>query len=250
LKRFNNQTFLTLYSGVLTLGLAVMMLSGFTSGTNSPAFDTITVQRINVVEPDGTLRMVISNNKRIPAIIFQGHEYPDFTGRRGDTQAGMLFYDGQGTESGGLTFGGRKDAQGTITRFGHLSFDRYNQDQMLTIDARDDGTNTASSIQMIDQPSWSIADYLDLLVSIQNLPADQQQKAKDQFFETHPPGAGVRTILDNANAPGAPTNNQNGLFLKDAAGKDRANLEIDSTNTPFLEFLAPSGNVTNRYPPE
>ncbi len=249
LKRFNNQTFLTVYSGMLTLGLAVILLSGFTSGTNSPAFDTITVQRINVVEPDGTLRMVISNNNKIPGIIFQGHEYPDFTGRKGSTEAGMLFYDAQATESGGLTFGGKKDAQGTISRFGHLSFDRYNQDQMLTIDASDDGTNAASSIEMIDQPTWSMAEYLDLLVSIQNLPPDQQQAAKDRFFQTHPPGAGARTILDNVNEPGAPANNQNGLFLKDAGGKDRANLEIDSSSTPFLDFLDPSGTVTNRYPP-
>ena len=249
LKRFNNQTYLTVYSGVLTLGLAVVMLSGFTSGTNSPSFDTITVQRINVVEPDGTLRMVISDNNRIPGVIFYGHEYPDFGNRKASTSAGMLFYDAQGTESGGLTFGGKKDSQGNISRFGHLSFDRYNQDQMLTIDASDDGTQAGSSIEMIDQPTWSLQEYLNLLVSIQNLPPDQQQAAKQQFFQTHPLGAGARTILDNVTDLGTPSNNQNGLFLKDAAGKDRANLEIDSTSTPFLDFLDPNGTVTNRYPP-
>ena len=91
--------------------------------------------------------------------------------------------------------------------------------------------------------------YLDLLVKIQNLSPDQQQAAKDQFFQTHPAGAGPRTILNNLNAPSSPSASQNGLFLKDAAGKDRANLEIDSTSTPFLQFLDTSGNVTNRYPP-
>jgi hypothetical protein len=246
LKMFNNQTFLTMYSGVLTLGLMVTVLSGFTSAPNSPAFDTITVQRINVVEPDGTLRMVITNNNRVPGIIFQGKEYPDFTNRKGSTTAGLYFYDAQATESGGLTFGGRGT---TVNRFGHLSFDRYNQDEMLTIDAKDDGTNNVASIAMLDQPNWSIKEYLDLRLSIQNLPPDQQQAAIDQFNQTHPAGVGPRTVLSNQNFPSAPTLSENGLDLKDSAGKDRVNLEIDSSSTPFLQFLDPSGTVTNRYPP-
>lgn len=36
----------------------------------------------------------------------------------------MLFYDAHATESGGLTLGGQKDAQGQTSRFGHFSFDR------------------------------------------------------------------------------------------------------------------------------
>jgi hypothetical protein len=249
LKRFDNQTFLTVYSGVLTLGLAVLVLSGFTAVPNSPSFDTITVQRINVVEPDGTLRMVITNNNRIPGVIFEGHEYPDFGGRKATTAAGLLFYDAQATESGGLTFGGLKDSQGVISRFGHLSFDRYNQDEMFTIDAKDDGTNNASVVAMLDQPNWSIGDYLNLRVSIQNLPPDQQQAAINQFFQTHTPGVGVRTTLSSENYPSAPTLSKNGVDLKDSSGKDRVNLEIDSTQTPFLQFLDPNGTVTARYPP-
>lgn len=249
MKGFNGQKFLTAYCGVLTVGLAVALLSGFTTENNNPRFDTITVQRINVVEPDGKLRMVLTNNNRIPGVMVNGHEYADYGQRKPRTTAGILFYDAQATESGGLTFGGLKDAQGNISRFGHFSFDRYNQDQMLTIEASDDGTNHGSAIKMLDQPSWPIQEYLDLLDSIQNLPPAEREAAVRKFFETHPQGVGLRTMLVNASYPSSPASSQNTLYLHDAEGHVRARLGVASDGSPALEFLDSVGTVTHRYPP-
>jgi len=243
------QRFLVLYSGALTLAVCVALLSGF-ADFHGPRFDTITVQRINIVEPDGTLRMVLSNNSRIPAIVMHGKEYPDFGGRKSSTAAGILFYDAEGSESGGLTFGGRKDAQGAITRFGHLSFDRYEQDQMFTIDAVDDGTNHRSSIEMIDQPSWSIVEYLDLLNTIQTLPESERQARIAQFFETHSTeGVGVRTKLSNEKYPDAPTSSRNALHFFDRQNVQRLEAGLDSNDEPALEISDKSGNVIDRVPP-
>jgi hypothetical protein len=248
MKVLTAQRLLAVYSGVVTLALTAALLSGF-SPRRDAQFDTITVQRINVVEPDGTLRMVLSNNKLIPNIIIQGHEYPDYGSRKASTAAGILFYDTHATESGGLTFGGQKDARGRISRWGHLSFDRFNQDQMFTIDARDDGTNHASSIKMLDQPAWPIQDYLQLLDRIQKLTPEAQEAAVSEFFETHPPGAGLRTLLTSENYPDAPSSSRNGLDLHDASGIVRARLALASDGTPALEFLDANGRVTHRYPP-
>lgn len=49
----------------MTLGVVWLGLSGVTAPATK--FDTIDVQRINVREPDGTLRLTISNKARIPA---------------------------------------------------------------------------------------------------------------------------------------------------------------------------------------
>lgn len=249
MKGFSGQKLLTAYSGILSVGVTVMLLSGFTEDNRDQRFDTLTVQRINVVEPDGKLRMVLTNNNRIPGPIINGHEYADYGARKPTTAAGILFYDAQATESGGLTFGGLKDAQGKISRFGHLSFDRYNQDQMFSIEAADDGTNHASAISMLDQPNWSLDEYLKLLDSIQNLPPEQQQEAVRKFYETHPRGVGLRTMLANENYPVSPTDSKNMLHLHDAAGKVRARLGVGSDGNPLLEFLDSAGNVTHRYPP-
>jgi len=59
------QRFLVVYSGVLTAIFAVTVLSGFVgTTTKKTSLDELTVQRINVVEPDGTLRMVIQTRRR------------------------------------------------------------------------------------------------------------------------------------------------------------------------------------------
>lgn len=249
MKSLTAQKLLATYAGVLTAGVTVALLSGFTDQNANPRFDTITVQRINVVEPDGKVRMVLTNNNRIPGLIINGHEYADYGNRKPTTAAGILFYDAQATESGGLTFGGREDEQGHISRFGHFSFDRYNQDQMLTISAADDGTNHRAEIKFIDQPSWPIQEYLDLLDSIQNLPPDEQEAAVAKFFETHPQGAGLRTLLGTQNFPAAPTESRNTLNLRDLEGRERARLTVAPDGTPSLEFLDATGNVTHRYPP-
>ena len=246
--KINAQKLLATYAGVLTLGATAALLSGFTSQGNAK-FDTITVQRINVVEPDGKLRMVLTNNNRIPGIIVNGHEYDDFGGRKAKTTAGILFYDAQATESGGLTFGGKQDEQGQITRFGHLGFDRYNQDQMLSIDARDDGTNHLAEIKFIDQPSWPIQEYLDLRESIKHLPPAEQQAALEEFEQTHPPGAGTRVWVSNQNFPSLPSESKNTVTLRDLEGRDRARLSTGPDGTPSLEFLDTAGNVTHSYPP-
>ena len=46
---------------------AVLVLMGAAKEAN-PSFDTITVKRINIVEPDGTVRMVISNKANLPGV--------------------------------------------------------------------------------------------------------------------------------------------------------------------------------------
>jgi hypothetical protein len=97
LKLPSGQRLLMIYSGVLTLVFAGTVLMGATSNARHATFDEITVHRINVVEPDGTLRMVISDRARFPGAIFHGKEY-----KHPRPAAGMLFFNDEGTEDGGL----------------------------------------------------------------------------------------------------------------------------------------------------
>lgn len=259
MKSFDSQKFLTAYSGVLTLGVCAALLSGFTSENSNPRFDTITVQRINVVEPDGKLRMVLTNNNRIPGVIIEGHEYADYGDRKPTTAAGILFYDAQATESGGLTFGGRKDPQtGRINRFNHLSFDRHNQDQMLVISTQDDGTNYTSGISFIDQPNWSMKEYLDMRDSVAHLPLEQQEAAINEFLRSRPIGAGLRATLSSSNLPQDPSRSITTLSLGDLnqqvgdltqRSRPRTRLTVAPDGAPSLEFLDEAGNVTHKEPP-
>jgi hypothetical protein len=68
------------------------------SAEPSATFDTLTVHRIDVVDPEGKTRFLIANTSRFPGAIVRGHEYK----RSIHDTAGMLFYDSNGDETGGL----------------------------------------------------------------------------------------------------------------------------------------------------
>ena len=54
MKLFSSQRFLAIYSGVLTLIFAVTVFAAVSEPSHRQKFGELDVERINVVEPDGT----------------------------------------------------------------------------------------------------------------------------------------------------------------------------------------------------
>src|SRR5436190_3174026 len=129
---------LAVYSTVLTTLLTAFTLTG-SAAARVQRFDEIDAHRINIREPDGTLRMVMSNHARLPGVIVRGTEHPPVE----RPYAGMLFYNDEGTENGGLVFGGHRNANGEVVDSGvNLSFDRYGAtSQFVQLAGVDDSTN-------------------------------------------------------------------------------------------------------------
>ena len=142
------QRFLTVYSALLTTALALLLLTGATT-KKSVDFDELNVHRINVREPDGTLRMVISNHARLPGIITRGKEQ-----KFERPQAVMIFYNDEGSENGGLIFGGRVNAKGEVVDSGgSLSFDKYGTNQIVQLIGVDDKDDRFAGLVVTDSPS-------------------------------------------------------------------------------------------------
>ncbi|HKN67370.1 MAG TPA: hypothetical protein VJW73_13900, partial [Gemmatimonadaceae bacterium] len=126
----------------------VLGLAAFARAVQKPRFDEIDVERINIIAPNGTPRLIISKAERAPDVIINGKTYH----RSGSNEAGMIFYNEEGSENGGMGFSGR-------TRDGHTSanaglmFDQYGQDQTvgLTYDERD-GRRSAG-LRVWDRPN-------------------------------------------------------------------------------------------------
>ena len=129
---------LVVYSTIVTTLLAAFTLAG-SAAAKVQRFDEIDVHRVNVREADGTLRMVISNHTRLPGVVVRGKENP----RVDRPYAGMLFYNDEGTENGGLVFGGHRTANGEVVDSGvSLSFDRYgSSSQFVQLAGVDDSKN-------------------------------------------------------------------------------------------------------------
>ena len=228
---------LTAYSVTVTAGLAVLLFSGFDAGAKPAKFKEITVERINVVEPDGTLRLVIANKARTPGIYMKGREY--LPGVR--NTAGMIFLNDEGSESGGLTFHGSKDAEGVERALGHLSFDGYMQDQLMTLDATQTGDRRGATININDQPYWDVTEYLELLERILDLPPEEQQAELDKFWETHPRG-------QNRIVFGRGGDQSVALAMKDPEGRPRLILQVGPDGNPILQLKNADGDVIAQLP--
>lgn len=146
------QRFLVAYSATVTLVFALTVFAGFLK--KATLIDELNVHRINVVEKDGKLRMVIANHSRLPGVIVHGKEQPP----EDRPQAGMIFYNDEASEVGGLIFGGYQDSKGEIhDSGGSLSFDRYGASQTIQLMGVDDKDYKFSGLKVFDsQPGKQI----------------------------------------------------------------------------------------------
>jgi len=138
--------FLKIYAAVATLFCATF-LTAFAAQTRKPKFEEIDVERINIVEKDGRLRMVISNEARQHPGIANGK----IIKRDGPRPPGMIFFNQAGDEMGGFVFG----ENGEKGHFGQLTFDKVGGDQSIGFRYLE-GDNGAyeTGLQVWQQPSF------------------------------------------------------------------------------------------------
>src|ERR1700688_3792735 len=144
-----NLTFIWL--AAISVFLCVIAWGQADDERNVTQFRELDVQRINVREPDGTLRMTISNTATAPGLIFKGKEHA-FPNRQA---AGILFFNDEGTENGGLLFGGAKKGKNASSG-GHLSFDQYEQDQVISLDQTEEYGRRRAGLTFFDRPTTPI----------------------------------------------------------------------------------------------
>src|ERR1051325_1894620 len=137
---------LLFYNALITTALVVLLFTAFGPAKKETVFDEIRVQRINVVEPNGTLRLAISNHAKLPGMIVKGKETP-----LARPQAGMIFYNEEGTENGGLIFGGRMNEKGEVVDAGgSLSFDKYGANQVVQLLGVEDSEDKLAGLAVTD----------------------------------------------------------------------------------------------------
>ncbi len=111
------------YCLIITLIVGSFLVLGFAQ-SKKQKFSEIDVERINVVEKDGKLKMVISNKERQHPGSMDGKVFDERKGRR---PAGMIFFSEKGDEIGGLIFDG-ETGKGQVSS---LAFDKFRGDQTV-----------------------------------------------------------------------------------------------------------------------
>jgi len=241
--------FLKLYAAFLTVLVGGLLLTSFQGKQKHGRFDTLQVGRINVVEPDGKLTLLISNKAQFPtSISMDGKEYPHDR----DTP-GILFYDGDGVECGGLIYSSKRASDGRLQQATHsLTFDRNKQDQVIALQySEDEDRAYRAGLAFSDRPETSLAEALEKYKTRE----EQRQAylngafgADRIYLGTWLDRSSQLTMNDSKSKERfrlQVDDTQASIVFKDEAGRVRLRLGVNDAGTPLLHFYDEAGNIAN-----
>ncbi len=222
---------LKIYALVSTLVFAALLALVSYRSSRPPHFAELAVERLNIVEKDGTLRMVLSNAARQHPGIVAGKPLP-----ARPRPAGLLFFNTEGDECGGLVYDGTQQ-QASLD----LSVDQYQNDQVMQLQYSEKrgGAQPLRSygLRLWDRPTnFTLGQLVRQLDSLQLLHSSARYaqgladlKAKHLLGEE-------RLFL------GKNTQEETGLFIRDNLGRPRIQLYVDAKGAARLEVLDAAGH--------
>jgi hypothetical protein len=221
---------------LLNILLCTVVLFLAFSRNDKQRFTEIDVERINIIEKDGSNRLVISNKERSPGPILRGKPF----GYPGGTRPGMIFYNDEGTENGGLIFSGKK-VDGKVTAVGSLTFDQYEQDQTIALQYVEDSGKRRAGLMIKDYSTTiSAMELVEKIRAIEKMPeGPAKTEARNKLNKDMPK---FRMYL------GRGRNGSSLIELADAQGRSRLRLKVDLTGSARIEFLDEKGEVTYTLP--
>lgn len=209
----------------------------FTRAGQTHRFTEIDVERVNIVAPDGKPRLVISNAERAPDVVINGKTYH----RSGSNEAGMIFYNEEGSENGGMGFSGHTE-KGHVAADAGFMFDQYGQDQTVGITYDEHDGRRSAGLRVWDRPDRPINLLADMVEPIKQMPEGPEKTrrmtaVRDSALKLGLGGA-QRVFV------GKQPNKTATVVLADAQSRPRLRLVVDSAGTARIEFLDDAGRVT------
>lgn len=226
--------FLEGYAYGATTLVIILSITAFRQSRNTK-FDEIDVQRINIVEANGRVRMTLSGHDKLPDPVIGGKSYRLRSGD-GGRGAGVIFFNDEGNEDGGLTFNGRKTDSGYVAGAG-LSFDQFNQDETVTLSYHDQNGKREAGLDIADRPNVPIKDLADSAMVYRSLPEGPDKTRRFEEFRKNMIAKGEFGDVSRVYV-GKRTDKQSIVMLADRQGHPRIKLTVDSLGTPSMQFLA------------
>jgi hypothetical protein len=236
-----------LFSAVLFVALFCLAARG---PGGKASFDEIDAKRINIVEPDGKVRLAMANHERMPGGQMAGIDLTARYGNRvvsnnGPATAGLVFFNDEGDECGGLVYGSTV-VDGKPKAVVHLSFDHYRQNEAIDIGHVEENGTSRSGLEVVDTGSPFTADgmrQMNAILLMKDGPA--KDAAMKEFGRGHAAEVKYRPRLFVGRLAG---NGAAAVVLMDAESRPRIRMEVDSSNAPSLQFLDEHGKVTFSLP--
>ena len=172
-----------------------------------------------------------------------GKDYPRSLADGRDLLSGMIFFNEQGDEVGGLIFNGIKKDSG-YSALGHLSFDQWKQNQVVALQYLDNGNSRRAGLRVWDRPTDVPFDkQLDRSLRLTQATGDEREAIRKEIESARSRGEfGNERLFVGSQDQTAQ------IQLRDKQGKLRVRLYVDDKDVARLEFLDETGKVLTSYP--
>jgi hypothetical protein len=238
--------FLRTFAVATVIGMIFITTSAFNKNDNQK-FSEIDVERINIVERDGTVKMVITNVEKFPNGKDKINGRPTNEDRK--KRSGMLFFNEDGIECGGLIYDGQKNANGHSSGLS-LTYDQYDGDQVMQLLTQDykegDKRFVSSGLMFNDRPSKESQNKTANIMKELDELGKKDPKAAEEKYKVYEAqgflGGYPRLML------GKSRSENNGLFLFDNKGMPKAMFYVDKDNNAKLDFFDNKGNTIASFP--
>ena len=226
---------LQVYAGISFAILAFLFVTAFTQSNAQQRIDELTVQRLNVVDANGTLRFVLSNKDRMHPGVMDG-----VTINRPRPVAGMLFFNDEGDEVGGLTYSGTDD-NGRRANAG-IMFDQLKQDQTIGLTYSEANGQRLAGLQVWDRSEQPLSDLIKALNAANAIPEEVARDEAIKAVRAKAP-AGPRRVFVGKNTEKVAI-----VSLADANGKPRLVMTVGADGAAAIDFLDADGRLVQRIP--
>ncbi len=217
---------------VIVLGCATWRL--FEHGKSK----VINAERINIRERDGTLKAVLTNSANFSS---EG----DRAKQGGVPFSGLMFYNQEGDEEGGLVYSGRATAHGQDAEVG-LTMDQYRQDQNVYLhhEEHKDGNELTvdDGLSILSRPDGSSvkAEYA-AYAALNKMEGMSKEEAKLRLLQAGTIGTKRLFVGERRGVKATLPFDDAGIFIKNRWGRDALKLYVDYDNKPHLEVFDPLG---------
>lgn len=202
--------------GAMAVAGSTGALIAATGPSRDAEFGTITAERVNIVEPDGVFRAVLTNGSRSPGPMKEARiGAPE--GKRNFPFGGLILYDQAGQEQGGMGTGGSAK-QGTI------------------------------AANVLDWPADANGGFGEAIATFRRVDAEGKASSGIQFVDRPPAGSDPTDGVDRRRIKLQNVDRDAEVLLADASGKDRIKLRVDADGEASIEIVDQVGKTVFRAP--
>ncbi|CAM3042285.1 hypothetical protein DRF59_12085 [Chryseobacterium flavum] len=221
---------LKIYAVSLTVLCGMFFFLAFKNQSSKERFKEIDVERINIVEKDGTLKMVISNKERQhPGMINHKEMMPR------EREAGLIFFNSLGDECGGLIYDANEKESGMV-----YSVDQRNTDQIMQLqyfEGSGKDKKRVYGLKLWDRPDdFPLEEIIRFEDSLKKL--NDPVASKKAYAKLREEGK----LTNERFFAGKTADGDVGVFIRDTKGRVRLKLYVDKNNQTHIENLDENGN--------